>query len=139
MSRSRLRGGAEAGRFKGGLPEKKLKEEKGQGSGGMGGAEIGGSVERRTNKCSHRGGLPSKGSLQVRCLAEVGQLGARCRLADGVLPSDLPWTPPAPYAPHQKNNNKKKQKKKNKKPVPASPRLSSEGRRGKWDRAQLPL
>lgn len=105
MSRSRLRGGAEAGRFKGGLPEKKLKE-KGQGSGDMGGAGVGGSAERRTNKCSHRGGRPSKGSLQVRYLAEVGQLGASSRLADGVFPSDLPWTPSAPLPPHQKTKQK---------------------------------
>ena len=92
----------------------------------MGGAGVGGSVERWTNKCSHPGGRPSKGILQVRYLAEVGQLGASCRLADGVLPSDLSWTPPVPPAPTPKKPHKT--------PVPAGPRRSSEGRRGKWGR-----
>ena len=60
---------------------------------------MGGSVERWRNKCSQRGGRPSKGSPQVRYPAEVGQLGASRRVAAGVLPSDLPGTPPDPLRP----------------------------------------
>lgn len=65
MSRSRLRGGAEAGRFRGGLPEKKLKEEKGQGSGG---GVVG---------CRGRGGRLKDGETNVATGAAVLAKAAR--------------------------------------------------------------